>query len=133
MNYLKTYEDYKSMNVVGEHLYIKFDLLDKKHKAKVDSGAETCSIHSTYQKVKDGVLTCKLLDNDEILEFKTFKKKNVKSSNGESSSRYFIKLKCTVEDTDYNIEFSLNDRNDMEYPILIGKNLLRKDFLIDIK
>ena len=134
MLYVKTYEDYSSMNIIGEYLKIKLDVLgDENHKAKVDSGAETCSIHSTYQKVKNGVLRCKLLDSDEILEFESFRKKKVKSSNGHSGSRYFIRLKCTINDKDYNIEFTLNNRNDMSCPILIGKNLLRKDFLIDIK
>lgn len=94
---------------------------NKSHKVKVDTGAETCSIHTTYQKVKDGVLMCKLLDSDEIIEFKSFRRKSVKSSNGHSSKRYFVKLKCTVEGNDYNIEFSLNNRNDMAYAVLIGK------------
>lgn len=133
MLYVKSYENYNSATIIGEFIKIEFEILDGKHEAKVDTGAETCSIHTTYQKVKNGVLRCKLLDSDDILEFDSFKKKSVKSSNGQSSKRYFIKLKCSVEGEDYNIEFSLNNRNDMVYPILIGKNLLRKDFLIDIK
>jgi hypothetical protein len=28
---------------------------------------------------------------------------------------------------------SLNDRTDMEYPLLIGRNFLRGDFLVDVE
>ena len=30
------------------------------------------------------------------------------------------------------VEFSLTDRSDFEYPVLVGRNLLTKGYLVDV-
>jgi hypothetical protein len=63
--------------------------------------------------------------------FQEYRIKKVKSSNGHEQLRYFIK--CTIELLGRKIktEFSLTERKGMRYPILLGRKLLNKRFIID--
>jgi hypothetical protein len=108
---------------------------------KVDSGAYTSSIHVSHCVEilgKDGpLLEVIFLDSrhasfDNVKHyFKTFRIKKVKSSTGHDQMRYFIK--CTIELMGRKIktEFSLTERKGMRFPILLGRRLLNKRFIID--
>jgi hypothetical protein len=59
----------------------------------------------------------------------------VKSSvfkNGEFDRRYKVLLTLRWKDFEKEVLVTLNDRTDMEYPLLIGRNYLRGDFLVDV-
>lgn len=108
---------------------------------KVDSGAYTSSIHVTHCKEiasEEGpLLEVIFLDDkhasfDNVMHyFKNFRIKKVKSSTGQEQLRYFIK--CTIEILGRKIktEFSLTERRGMRFPILLGRKLLNKRFIID--
>lgn len=108
---------------------------------KVDSGAYTSSIHVTHCKEiineEGSLLEVIFLDEkhasfDNVKHyFKNFRIKKVKSSTGHDQMRYFIK--CTIEILGRKIktEFSLTERRGMRYPILLGRKLLNKRFIID--
>lgn len=120
-------------NVIGSNLPIVFDFSPKNINSKVDTGAETNSIHCTNFFVKDGVLHCMLLDHPETITFDDYKIKTVKSSNGTKNKRYCINLKFNVGGKDYESDFTLNNRDKMNYPVLLGKNFLNdNNFLVDV-
>jgi hypothetical protein len=108
--------------------------------AKIDSGAYRSSIHASDIKVKktDGgeVLTCKLLGHPcaavqrpfSTTDFDTVK---VRSSNGHEETRYEVKLRIKLGNKNFNTSFSLADRSDNLFPILIGRKALKSRFLID--
>ncbi len=108
---------------------------------KVDSGAYTSSIHvSSCKEVElEGATLLEVIFLDENHSafdnekhyFQEYRIKKVKSSNGHEQLRYFIK--CTIELLGRKIktEFSLTERKGMRYPILLGRKLLNKRFLID--
>lgn len=108
---------------------------------KTDSGAYTSSIHVSHCKLVNQndkqVLEVIFLDaqhksfNPNPHYFESFRVKKVKSSNGHQQERYFIY--CTIELLGEHIrtEFSLTERKGMKYPILLGRKLLNKRFLID--
>jgi len=98
---------------------------------KIDSGAYTSSIDIERIR-REGDVLYVLFDkeNDEI-EFKDYKVKVIKSSNGLAQERYIIKGKIHLGNKIYNTQFSLTDRSGMRYPILIGRRLLNKKFIID--
>jgi hypothetical protein len=108
---------------------------------KVDSGAYTSSIHvSSCKEVElEGATLLEVVFLDENHSafdnekhyFQEYRIKKVKSSNGHEQLRYFIK--CTIELLGRKIktEFSLTERKGMRYPILLGRKLLNKRFLID--
>ena len=100
--------------------------------AKVDTGADSSSIHCDDCYVKDEVLYCKILSANKTLKFRNFSKKFVKSSNGEGDERYKVTLKVIVDGREVVGKFTLNNRESMNYPILIGKNILKKGFVVDV-
>ncbi|WP_010182007.1 ATP-dependent zinc protease family protein [Aquimarina agarilytica] len=106
---------------------------------KIDSGAYTSSIHCKNVVEINNVLHCQFLDetHEQFIEkkitFNTYKTTVVKSSNGISSKRYSIKTSITIFNKTYPITLTLNDRDKMRFPVLIGRKFLSGKFIIDPK
>lgn len=109
--------------------------------AKIDTGAYTSSIHCHYiEEIEiDGktALCFELFDpNNEHYNYKKnifniYKQKHIKSSSGHTEKRYIIKTNILLFGELYPIELSLSKRGTMKYPILIGRKLLNKKFVVD--
>jgi len=105
---------------------------------KIDTGAYTSSIHCKNVKVEDGYLKCNFLDQEhpsyhekEII-FDEYDVKVVKSSNGQSEPRYRIKTKIILFGKTQEIYLTLSDREEMRFPVLLGRNFLSKKYIVDI-
>lgn len=104
---------------------------------KVDTGAYTSSIHCKNVKVENGLLKCNFLDeahpnyHEKEFTFKNFDLKIVKSSNGIAEPRYRIKTKITIFGQTYDIFLTLSDREEMRYPVLLGRRFLSRKFVVD--
>jgi hypothetical protein len=103
---------------------------------KIDTGAYTSAIHCHRIRVVQlpgGIeeLSFLLLDpsheayNHKEFRTKYFKEKAVKSSFGEVQYRYVISTKVCIFGKTKELEFTLADREDMRYPILLGRKFLR--------
>ena len=112
--------------------------------AKVDTGAYTSAIHCTNIHLEtDGqqrpVLVVQLLDpghegaDGHPLAFPDFVLRDIRSSNGEVQERYVIRAAVQLYGEHFEAEFSLSDRSDMKYPVLLGRSLLRQGrFVVDV-
>ena len=106
--------------------------------AKIDTGAYTSSLHCDSIHEHDGKLEFTLVHPAEQkaekyqFVFDVFRKKGIKSSNGALEERYLIKTKITLLGNTYTGEFSLANRSEMKYPVLIGRKLLKNRFLVDV-
>lgn len=122
----------------------KVDLIDfdlENIHVKVDTGAYSCSIDCHYYKVveNDGkkILEVIFLEESHPLYtgksifFEQFRTKRVKSSNGHAQERYFVQGQIRIFGQLFTTEFSLSKRHEMKNPILIGRKLLNKRFLVD--
>jgi hypothetical protein len=49
-----------------------------------------------------------------------------------NEERYKVRLKLRWEDVEKKVLVTLNDRQHMEYQLLIGRNFLRDDFLVNV-
>jgi hypothetical protein len=108
---------------------------------KIDSGAYTSSIHCTNieEIYLDGerFIQFTLLDPTHSLfdhkQFKTkkYSSKAVKSSNGITEMRFLIETEIIIFNQLLPIHLTLTERNDMKFPILLGRKFLNKKFLID--
>lgn len=58
--------------------------------------------------------------------------KKVKSSNGKTEERIFVKTAVELFGKSYETELSLTDRKEMKFPMLIGRKFLAKRFLVDV-
>lgn len=110
-------------------------------RAKVDTGAYTSAIHYHHAEVveKGGnkTLHFTLLDpshpeyNDRSFFFEQFKTKVIKNSFGQSEERYIIKTIIRLFGKDIETELSLSNRGKLKFPILLGRKLLNKHFIVD--
>lgn len=110
--------------------------------AKIDTGAYTSSVHCHEIKeiVVDGISKVRfnILDpehpdyKDQLFELPIVDKREVKSSNGISTLRFFIKTEVMLFDEKLIIELSLTDRSEMRFPILIGRKFLKNRFIVDV-
>jgi hypothetical protein len=117
--------------------------------ARIDTGAESCSLHVEKIEVKDESTTLvenigksiRFLIKNEKGESKWVESKisrvvRVRSAaqkEGEFDRRYKVQLALKWEDFRKEVLVTLNDRTEMTYPLLIGRNFLRGDFLVDVE
>lgn len=111
--------------------------------AKVDTGAYTSALHVHNIELKkvngEEVLFFNLLDpshpryEEKTLRAKVIKKKKIKNSFGHCEERYIIKMPISIYDRSIEVEFSLTNRCEMKYPVLLGRKLLKQGrFIVDV-
>lgn len=106
--------------------------------AKVDTGAYTCSLHCSYAEVVNNQLEFVLMDEEHPeftgikYTFKRFKQREIRNSFGEAELRYVIKTSIKIFDHRIRAEFSLSNRGNLKFPVLLGRKILRNRFLIDV-
>lgn len=108
---------------------------------KIDSGAYSSSIDcsSIKEVVVNGVKHLEVVflhPNNKLFTgekkiVKHFTHKKVTSSSGNAQVRYLIDLNIKFKDKVYTTPFTLTNRMGMKSPVLIGRKLLNKNFLID--
>ncbi|MFD2786362.1 ATP-dependent zinc protease family protein [Hymenobacter rubripertinctus] len=128
--------------VVGRRELVDFpDLQLLGVEAKVDTGAFTGALHcSNIREIPAASghpeLHVQLLDpshpnfDGSPMRFEHFTVRDIRSSNGEVQQRYVIEATIRLFGQDFRSEFSLSDRSDMKYPVLVGRVLLRQARLI---
>ena len=112
--------------------------------ARVDTGATSCSIHCDEFEIKDADPDPKvnigkpvrfLIRHDdgegEWVEAKIVDHVKVRTTAREDE-RYKVSLKLRWEDVEKKVQVTLNDRQSMKYPLLLGRNFLRDDFLVNV-
>lgn len=128
---------------IGRRDYVQLPGLELFNiQVKVDTGAYGCSLHCHEIEVisKEGVpvLRFKLLDpqhpeyQDKFNYVSDFNDKIVKNSGGAIEHRYTIQTELLIFRQSYIVEFSLTDRANMRYPILLGRKFLRNRFVVDV-
>lgn len=104
---------------------------------KIDTGAYTSSIHCANIREENNVLICTFLDpshpnyDGRELTFTSYDIAAVKSSNGEIQYRYAVKTKIIIFKKKYSISLTLSSREDMRFPVLIGRKFLTKKYIVD--
>lgn len=124
--------------VIGRFEKADFPLLDLENiSIKIDTGAYTSSIHCDNIIEKDDLLYCKFLDEEHPLYngkefiFNNYDIVFVRSSNGIIQKRYQVQSTIIIFDKVFKISLSLSARQEMRFPVLIGRKFLTKKFLVD--
>ncbi len=104
---------------------------------KIDTGAYTSSIHCENIVEKDDGIHCSFLDEEHPLYdgqefiFADYDIVFVRSSNGIIQKRYQVQSNIRLFGKVFKISLSLSDRQEMRYPVLIGRKFLTKKFIVD--
>ncbi len=124
--------------VIGRFDKADFPLLNLENIAiKIDTGAYTSSIHCDNIVEKDDSLYCTFLDEEHPLYngkefvFKEYDVVFVKSSNGVVQKRFQVQSTIKIFNKIYKISLSLSARQEMRFPVLIGRKFLTKKFIVD--
>jgi hypothetical protein len=132
----------KIRKIIGRREWVSFPELGLVNiEAKIDTGAYTSALHckDVKQFVKDdkAYVSFMILDNGQslfdnhIIKSPIHKIKKVKNSFGQVEERIIVKTRLDFFDKVYVVEISLADRSAMDYPVLLGRKVLKKRFLVD--
>lgn len=126
--------------VIGAREKIRFPEQQLEVRAKVDTGAKTSSLHAvdlTPFKHQDQLwirfITCNQWeDRDETLTLTlpVYDQRPVRSSNGEESIRYVVRMWMQLGPIYQKIQVTLADRSRMKYPMLLGRTAMEEHFLV---
>ena len=108
--------------------------------ARIDTGAQTSSLNATEIEMfeRDGKRWVRFTTTDPKsgksaeIESKLSRIVKIKRHGGESIERPVVKLKAILGQVVELREFTLTDRSTFTYPILIGRNFLDGQFIVDV-
>lgn len=115
------------------------DLKIEDLEVKIDTGATTSSIHCTNIEIdrENKKVSFTALDDsyDEYtgdrITLPLYSEIKVQSSNGDEESRPLVKMDVEIKGKTMESYFSLADRKELEFPVLIGKDVLSGKFLVN--
>ncbi len=108
--------------------------------AKIDTGAYRSSIHATgirivkkndKQYLRFTILGHAAHGSQRVIETARFTTRKVTSSNGHSAERYEVRLKLRLGFKLFTTQFTLADRSNNVFPVLIGRKALSGRYLVD--
>ncbi len=121
---------------------VRIDNQNFEVKAKLDTGARTSSIHARDIKSykKDGKrwvkFTLVLTDNKDIthklqMDMPRSRRTNIKNHDGIHDKRHVVDFDICFNGQMYTTEFTLADRTEYIYDILLGRQFLKKVAVVD--
>ena len=128
--------------IVGATEIIEIVDANLSFKARVDTGAETCSVNavdinvdSSEEDPKGIPISFRIVNkNGQSRQINTRVASSVTVKTAEGKERrYTVPLTVKWHDSEKKILFTLNDRLTMAYHILLGRNWLRGSFLVDVE
>jgi len=126
--------------VIGWREWVSFpDLGIKDIKAKVDTGARTSALHISLPQLNRLTKRIKFLVHPKqrssrpkiLASVRVIDYRKVKSSNGETSLRPVIKTILKIGEYQHTIELTLVNRDMMGFRLLLGREAIRRVFLVD--
>jgi hypothetical protein len=123
-----------------EYLQLK-DLGVDRIAAKVDTGAKTCALHAFYIEeferdaqpwIRFGLHPRRETDTIEVhCEALIKERRDVTDSGGHLENRYVIDTTLVIGADTFIVEMTLTNRDNMRFRMLLGRNALRRRFLVD--
>ncbi len=110
----------------------------KKVPAKVDTGADISSIWASNITEKNGQLVFTLFDTrspyytGDKISLNHYSIRSVRNSFGKSELRYKVTIPVEVEGKQIKVTFTLANRSNNRFPILIGKRTLQNKFIVNV-
>ena len=138
----------RSKHVIGATAVITEVSTGIPFRARIDTGAKSCSLHVEKMEIKNesprrvdnvGKSVRFLVKNEngesdwiETINARAVRIRSSAAKNGEFDRRYKVRLTLAWEDFRKEVLVTLNDRTEMAYPLLVGRNYLHGDFLVDV-
>lgn len=102
--------------------------------ARIDSGARTSAIWGRARVGEDHKLYVTFFEGDDVEhKFDAYSQQVVATSMGHIDTRYTIKTVVKLKGRRIRATFTIADRSTQVYPVLIGRNVLRGKFVVDVQ
>lgn len=121
-------EKFNDRLVIGRFEKVKIRPNEFKVLAKIDTGADSSSIHCKDIRLAEDCLEC--IIEGYHFKFKDYSIKKVKSSSGHITERYMVILSVCIGKREYRMKVNLFDRSLMKNQMLIGRRFLRENNLM---
>ncbi|QBF81453.1 hypothetical protein EXU30_01150 [Shewanella maritima] len=132
----QTLKGFETMTVAGSNLMFA---------ARMDTGASKSSLHAVDLEIKGGAHKNMKKNIGKTIEFTTMNERDetarlsgkivdtstVKNSQG-TETRYIVELAIGFPDKLKTVQVNLRDRAHMDFKLLIGRNFLKGDYVVDV-
>lgn len=126
--------------VLGEYERVTVGSPGVKYLARIDTGAATTSIHAreVTRFERDGQRWVRFKIDDPkakdstTLERRLVRRVRIKKAEAENDHRLTVMMTLRLGRITRQVEVSLSDRADMEFPVLIGRNFLLDTAVVDV-
>jgi len=127
--------------VIGAAESVYIPSAKMKMEARIDTGATTTSIDARDIEVleRDGKKWVKFIlvdregNSTAEIEKRVVKIVPIKRHGMEDQKRYAVKMKIMMGDKAQLVLVTLADRSRFDFPVLIGRNFLRGEYLVDVE
>ena len=139
---IKKIRNIKDLPVIGWREWVKLpDLGVKSIKVKVDTGARSSALHvfdlEEFEKDDEKWVRFKIYASQRTnkvvvkSEAKILEYRSIKNSGGKASLRPVIITNVTLLDDTWPVELTLANRDEMGFRMLLGREAMRRRFLVD--
>ncbi len=131
--------DGEKLIIIGETEYITIKPSNLRLKARIDTGATTSSIHALdivrYERDGKKWVRFNLVNSSGAktkMNYPVHRTIKVKRHGADVQSRPVVNLKVTMGKIKKTTPFSLVDRSNFKYPVLIGRSFLADTAIVDV-
>jgi len=126
--------------IIGAVEWVRVEPPDLRLEARIDTGAETTSIHAEEIELVeiDGRRYVRYVLSDpesgarHPMETRLRRRVLIRQPDDVLERRYVVRLWVTLGAQRARIDVTLSDRAEMEYPLLIGRNMLTDAAVVDV-
>ena len=119
---------------IGRAEFVVFpELSNKRVSAKVDTGADSSSIHASRLHEDETGLSANILGSKLHFVPSHYTTTRVENSFGHRETRYKVKLAVKIKGRVIRGTFTLSNRRGKTYQVLLGRRLLAGKFIVDVK
>ena len=132
----------KAPSVIGWREWVSLPQLGVETlRAKIDTGARTAALHAfgleTFE--RDGMTFARFAVHPNhrkpgpavVAEAPILDERSVKNSGGIAEERFVIATRIVIGTHKFNAEVTLSRRDEMGFPMLLGRQTIRRRFLVD--
>lgn len=128
------------LKLIGQIEYVDIYPTGLRQKARIDTGAETTSIDArditAFERDGKSWVQFSVVDrvSGEAVNFKLPIERTVliKRHGADHTRRYVVSMRLALGDLRDNVEVTLADRSQFDYPVLIGRNFMQGQAVVDV-
>ncbi|WP_082850231.1 RimK/LysX family protein [Halioglobus sp. HI00S01] len=126
--------------IIGAVEWVDVEPAGLRMQARIDTGAETTSIHAEQVRLveKEGKRYVRFSvpdpQSDELvpMELRLRRQVLIKQHSREPERRFVVRMWLTLGDMRSRVDVTLSDRQDFEFPLLVGRNFLVDAAIVDV-